>query len=68
MCRSRYEFGCDSVTVLATGDSYKISDYSGKTDASGTPIAMLLASLLVQVRRRIPMKGNMCRGSCVVFG
>ena len=43
-----YIFGEDSVTVVETGDTYRISDYSGQVDENGTPIAMQLASLLVQ--------------------
>ena len=43
-----YIFGEDSVTVVETGDTYRISDYSGQVDEAGTPIAMQLASLLVQ--------------------
>lgn len=44
----QYVFGEDSVEVLATGDRYRISDFSGRRDHLGNPIAMLLATLLVQ--------------------
>ena len=43
-----YEFGEDSVTIRDTGVSYRISDYSGKLDRSGRPMAIQLASLLQQ--------------------
>ena len=45
---SEYSFGEDTVQVLATGDVYRISDFSGQRDHFGNPKAMLLATLLVQ--------------------
>lgn len=45
---AEYRFGDDTVQILATGDVYRISDYSGQRDHLGNPKAMLLAALLVQ--------------------
>jgi cytochrome b involved in lipid metabolism len=44
----RYSFDGDTITVLETGDNYRLSDYVGKCDAAGSPLAMLLAAKLVQ--------------------
>ena len=43
-----YKMKGREITVVPTGDTYNLDDWVGKSDASGRPIEIQLASLLVQ--------------------